>query len=232
MNNRRMENPIRASANHVMRKLSIASMTSMNSLASTFSKRSISHHNTPVANVQPQPCAAPTTPIVDDGYTSSSEQSVATTRPSKATEKRKPVLVDFHNTPKAFLPEDFGLDIKPRQRARKLSARLSMMIESEDSESSVRSNPRTASHKSSHENVTIEQSGAPKPETVEVVPVSLSFGSDGAGEAEAEVDKPVDKDVKKRGKTRRSELKSSTPGEPVHHKRLARTRKAIMRLFV
>jgi hypothetical protein len=207
-------------------------MTSMNSIASTFSKRSVSHHTALVANTQPPPWPTPSTPVIDDGYTSSSEQSIATTRPKTISEKRKPV-VDFHNTPKAFLPEDFGLDIQPRQRARKLSARLSMMIETEDSEDSVPSRPRTAaSHKSSKENVTVQQSPLPKVETVEVVPPSPCFGSDGAGEAETENEKPVDKDLKKKAKAHRSELKSSSSGEPVSHNRLARARKAILHLFV
>jgi hypothetical protein len=235
MNNRRIENPIRASANHVMRKLSIASMTSMNSIASTFSKRSVSHHTAAVANTTPPSWQTPSTPVVDDGYTSSSEQSIATTRPKTVTEKRKPV-VDFHNTPKAFLPEDFGLDIQPRQRARKLSARLSMMIETENSEDSVLSRPSrphtAASHKSSKENVTVQQPPLPKVETVEVLPPSPCFGSDGAGEAETENEKLMDKDLKKKAKAHRSEVKSSSPGEPISHNRLARARKAILHLFV
>ncbi|KAF2668519.1 hypothetical protein BT63DRAFT_456161 [Microthyrium microscopicum] len=121
MGTKRGDNPIRASANSVMRKLSMAS------IASNFSKRSMSY-STLSGAVQR---AAGGSAAGDDGYASSSGQSTTRTiRPKKAPIKRKrPVLVDFHNTPTAFLPEDFELNVKTssnmNRRSRKLAARLS-----------------------------------------------------------------------------------------------------------
>jgi hypothetical protein len=107
MGSRREENPIRASANSVMRKLSMAS------IASNFSRRSTSYTSLSVHRF-------------DDGNASSSGQSLKTVRPKKAAEnRRRPV--DFHTAPNAFLPEDFGLNLKPDRRVRKLQNRLSSM---------------------------------------------------------------------------------------------------------
>lgn len=97
MGSRRPDFNIRASTNSVMRKLSMAS------IASNFSKRSMS-------------------------YTSISQASTSDSRISKpkpappplpnAPKKlvRKP-LVDFHNAPDAFLPEDFELR-DPKKQSR------------------------------------------------------------------------------------------------------------------
>jgi hypothetical protein len=111
MGGRRVD-PIRASANSVMRKLSMAS------IASNFSKRSLSYSTLSFQRN-------------DDGYASSSNKPTRTIRPHKAPDKRKrSVVVDFHTTPKAFLPEDFELNIKPAngsgRKSRKLALRLSM----------------------------------------------------------------------------------------------------------
>jgi len=132
---RRTENPIRASANSVMRKLSMASITS------NFSKRSLSYSTLSFqkekasVNLEPRVSLGATT---EDGYTSSSGTSSRTVRPKKQGEKpeqrKRPVLVDFHNAPDAFLPEDFELNIKgtnTARRSRKLAARLSLSMTAE-----------------------------------------------------------------------------------------------------
>ncbi|QDS70678.1 hypothetical protein FKW77_001305 [Venturia effusa] len=96
MMSRRPDNPIRASANSVMRKLSMAS------IASNFSKRSasfasFSHHRMNETSIIP-PNPLPPLP---------------STRPKRTLVKRpcpnSGPLVDFHSAPTAFLPEDFEL---------------------------------------------------------------------------------------------------------------------------
>lgn len=109
MVSRRPDNPIRASANSVMRKLSMAS------IASNFSKRSasfasFSHHRLNETSIIPPNPLPP----------------LASTRPKRTLVKRPCPnpgrLVDFHNAPNAFLPEDFelkppSLDSRRRRRA-------------------------------------------------------------------------------------------------------------------
>ena len=81
------------------------------SIASNFSKRSISH-------------ATLSNHRANDGYASSVESNCRAKRVSGG--KKHPVLVDFHTAPNAFLPEDFELNVKPTRRARKVGARLSI----------------------------------------------------------------------------------------------------------
>lgn len=109
MVSRRPDNPIRASANSVMRKLSMAS------IASNFTKRSasfasFSHHRMNETSIIP-PNPVPPLP---------------STRPKRTLVKRPNpshgALVDFHSAPNAFLPEDFelkppSLDHRRRRRA-------------------------------------------------------------------------------------------------------------------
>jgi hypothetical protein len=99
---RRAENPIRASANSVMRKLSMAS------IASNFSKRSPSFTSLNHARSE-EPSSAQTGNI----------------RAKSALSDRRaaPVLVDFHNAPAAFLPTDFELQEKPCSRRKQLKAK-------------------------------------------------------------------------------------------------------------
>ncbi len=98
MSPRRGDNPIRASANSVMRKLS------MTSIAGNFSKRSISHAN--------------------DGH-ASPVGSNRTLRGRQVSDgKKHPVLVDLHTAPNALLPEGSELNTKPNRRARKASVRF------------------------------------------------------------------------------------------------------------
>jgi hypothetical protein len=103
---RRGDNSIRASANSVMRKLSIASV------ASNLSKRSMSH--TALSNHR-----------VKDGYAPSTGSCHAM-RARQVSDTKKHRVVDFHTAPSTFLPDDFELNIKLSRRARKVSARLSI----------------------------------------------------------------------------------------------------------
>lgn len=112
MGGRRGDHHIRASANSVMRKLSMAS------IASNFSKRSLSYSTL-------------SSQRTENGRATSSVQSSEISHACKIPEKRKrPVVVDFHTAPDAFLPEDFELNIKtpkpPIQQTRKLISRLSV----------------------------------------------------------------------------------------------------------
>jgi len=91
----RMENAIRASANSVMRKMSMAS------IASNFSRRSASL----VSNASQ----------VAEDTVSASQKLLGTSHtkfvrhPSNRGKPMSPKLVDFHNAPEQFLPEDFDL---------------------------------------------------------------------------------------------------------------------------
>ena len=93
MLSRRSENSIRASANLMMRKLSMASITS------GFSKRSTSHSS--LKSDQRTNNNNPLTPKV------SAPSLQEPKRPSGM--RRSTAPVDFHTTPKAFLPEDFDI---------------------------------------------------------------------------------------------------------------------------
>lgn len=108
MGPRRSDNPIRASANSVMRKLSMASITSNFSRRSDFSKRSGSFAS----------------------LSQLRREEAGRSRPRRKTPPsamRKSVSapgikVDFHNAPSAFLPADFELvtplnDNKGRRRS-------------------------------------------------------------------------------------------------------------------
>ncbi|KAF1835300.1 hypothetical protein BDW02DRAFT_523546 [Decorospora gaudefroyi] len=107
MSNRRVENQIRASANSVMRKLSMAS------IASNFSRRSPSFSG--ASNTRS-----------DDSFGSRVHKiSQGNLRAQSATDRRPaPAVVDFHNAPAAFLPTDFELeDTRPLSRRRRLATR-------------------------------------------------------------------------------------------------------------
>jgi hypothetical protein len=105
MSSRRMETHIRASANSVMRKLSIAS------LASNFS---ISKRSTSFTSL--------TSHRLDEPRFSASQRSLqfvsSKAKRTAGLEKMRsgrtsPIVIDFHNAPSAFLPEDF--ELKPKQ---------------------------------------------------------------------------------------------------------------------
>ncbi|KAF2100309.1 hypothetical protein NA57DRAFT_35935 [Rhizodiscina lignyota] len=101
MASRRTENSIRASANSVMRKLSMAS------IASNFSKRSISYTSVSTTSTRMMANSS-----IDDGPHASNDS----TRFRSTGSGSGPGLprVDFHNAPNAFLPEDF--ELKPKQK--------------------------------------------------------------------------------------------------------------------
>ncbi|CAI6339689.1 unnamed protein product [Periconia digitata] len=107
MGNRRVENQIRASANSVMRKLSMAS------IASNFSRRSPSYSS--MSNTRSE----------DSFGSKVTKMSQGNLRARSAADRRAaPAVVDFHNAPAAFLPTDFELqDIRPSARRRRLANR-------------------------------------------------------------------------------------------------------------
>jgi hypothetical protein len=154
MSNRRMETQIRASANSVMRKLSMAS------IASNFSRRSPSLSNT--SNTRSE----------DSFGSRVHKMSNGNLRAQSATDRRPaPAVVDFHSAPTAFLPTDFEVeDTRPSSRRRHLASRAigvklpldkplqskpkklrrlsTHLISLPRSESSARVTERTASHAS------------------------------------------------------------------------------------
>ncbi|KAL1611975.1 hypothetical protein SLS60_000198 [Paraconiothyrium brasiliense] len=111
MGNRRVENQFRASANSVMRKLSMASITS------NFSRRSPSFSS--VSNTRSEDSNSSKIHKISHGNLRG--QALADRRPA-------PAVVDFHNAPAAFLPNDFELpDTRPSSRRRRLANRAAGM---------------------------------------------------------------------------------------------------------
>jgi hypothetical protein len=107
MSNRRVETQIRASANSVMRKLSMAS------IASNFSRRSPSFSS--MSNTRSE----------DSFGSRVHKMSQGNLRARSANDRRPaPAVVDFHTAPAAFLPTDFELeDARPSSRRRRLANR-------------------------------------------------------------------------------------------------------------
>jgi hypothetical protein len=106
---RRAENPIRASANSVMRKLSMAS------IASNFSKRSPSYSSLGHARSE-------------ESFRTAGRSSQQGSKNHATHADRRPyaTVVDFHNPPAAFLPTDFELQDGPSDRHRKLGNRAGL----------------------------------------------------------------------------------------------------------
>ncbi|EUC34560.1 hypothetical protein COCCADRAFT_4088 [Bipolaris zeicola 26-R-13] len=132
MSSRRMENQIRASANSVMRKLSMAS------IASNFSRRSPSLSNASNSksddSSKGRVCKAPHGAV----------------RSHSAAERRPvPAVVDFHSAPAAFLPIDFEVeDPRPSSRHRRLAnctGDAETLVEK-----SLQAKPKKVRHLSSH----------------------------------------------------------------------------------
>lgn len=123
MASRRVENPIRASANSVMRKLSMAS------IASNFSRRSPSFTSLSHAR---------------------SEESFSRTRKLSQSNLRAgpvPALVDFHNAPAAFLPTDFELqDGRSGGRRRRFADRAGGNDRSSSERSAIKKARRLSTH--------------------------------------------------------------------------------------
>jgi hypothetical protein len=132
MTNRRVENQIRASANSVMRKLSMAS------IASNFSRRSPSFSS--MSNTRS-----------DDSFGSRVQKvSQGNLRARSATDRRPaPAVVDFHTAPAAFLPTDFELeDARPSSRRRRLANRAVENERSSDKHTPIR--PKRVRRLSTH----------------------------------------------------------------------------------
>jgi hypothetical protein len=107
MSNRRVENQIRASANSVMRKLSMAS------IASNFSRRSPSFSS--MSNTLSEDSFGNRVHTLPQGNLGA--RSAVDRRPA-------PAVVDFHTAPAAFLPTDFEIkDARPSSRRRLLANR-------------------------------------------------------------------------------------------------------------
>jgi hypothetical protein len=132
MSNRRVENQIRASANSVMRKLSMAS------IASNFSRRSPSFSS--MSNTRSEDSHGSRMHRVSQGNLRAIP--VKSRRPA-------PAVVDFHNAPAAFLPVDFELeDMRPIGRSRRAVHRAGGIQRS--SESSTPGKPKRARRLSTH----------------------------------------------------------------------------------
>jgi hypothetical protein len=107
MSSRRVESQIRASANSMMRKLSMAS------IASNFSRRSPSFSS--MSNTRSE-----------DSFGSRVHKMSHGNLQAKPTNDRRPApaVVDFHTAPAAFLPTDFEIkDVRPSSRRRRLANR-------------------------------------------------------------------------------------------------------------
>ncbi|KAH9863818.1 hypothetical protein J1614_009750 [Plenodomus biglobosus] len=191
MSNRRVENQIRASANSVMRKLSMAS------LASNFSRRSPSFSS--VSNGRSE-----------DSYGSRvQKKSQANLRPQSAVERQStPTVVDFHTAPAAFLPTDFELeDVRPTSRRRRLANRAAGAERS--SEKVSPSKPKKVRRLSAHI-ISLPRSESIAP----VAERSLSQGSESTvlrlSEPLADFVWPKDVKKEKRKEERRSDSKPTS----------------------
>ncbi|KAF1943575.1 hypothetical protein EJ02DRAFT_433135 [Clathrospora elynae] len=132
MSNRRVENQIRASANSVMRKLSMAS------IASNFSRRSPSFSS--ASNTRSEDSFGSRVPKASQGNLQA---------PSAPDRQPAPAVVDFHNAPAAFLPTDFEVeDTRPSSRRRRLANRA--MGEEQSNEKTVQSKPKKMRRLSTH----------------------------------------------------------------------------------
>ncbi|KAF2864824.1 hypothetical protein BDV95DRAFT_632651 [Massariosphaeria phaeospora] len=122
MGNRRVEDQIRASANSVMRKLSMAS------IASNFSRRSPSFSS--LSNTRSEDSFGSKVHKISQGNLRA--RPVVDRRPA-------PAVVDFHNAPAAFLPTDFELqDTRPSSRRRRLANRAAGIERSSDKSTPAR----------------------------------------------------------------------------------------------
>lgn len=105
----RLSDPIRASANHVIRKFSMASITSN----FTSSKRSASYANIAASRKEDMPPPKAKT-------------SARNRAPPKSP---RPPLVDFHNAPEAFLPADFELKDPATKRKQSILRTFTLTME-------------------------------------------------------------------------------------------------------
>lgn len=135
---KRSEYNIRASANHVIRKLSMAS------IASNFSKRSLSYASVSQASIAemrtpkglkpqklkgrnpfPLPSVSASSPMLGDPAAASCASAVlqkSTGTNEQSQNLSKPSVINFHNAPDAFLPEDFDLKTTLKAGRQRLGA--------------------------------------------------------------------------------------------------------------
>jgi hypothetical protein len=132
MSSRRVENQIRASANSMMRKLSMAS------IASNFSRRSPSFSS--MSNTRSE----------DSFGSRVHKMSHGNLRARQANDRRPaPAVVDFHTAPAAFLPTDFEIeDVRPSSRRRRLANRAVGIERSSDKNTPAR--PKRVRRLSTH----------------------------------------------------------------------------------
>lgn len=110
----RLSDPIRASANHVIRKFSMASITSNFSS----SKRSASYTSISQSSRKED---MPPPPRKD--------KMLRREPPSGSSRSPRPPLVDFHTAPEAFLPADFELQDPAAERKKSALRTLTMTME-------------------------------------------------------------------------------------------------------
>ena len=112
----RRSDPIRASANHVIRKFSMASITSNFSS----SKRTASYTSVCSRRKEDIP---PSLPPSSKAFGSKNGRATLTKTP-------RPPLIDFHTAPEAFLPSDFELQDPATTKSKKSALRaLTMTME-------------------------------------------------------------------------------------------------------
>ena len=109
----RLSDPIRASANHVIRKFSMASITSNFSS----SKRSASYTSMSQSS-RKEEMPPPRKP-----------KTLRREPPAGSSRSPRPPLVDFHNAPEAFLPADFELHDPTAKRKKSAFRTLTMTME-------------------------------------------------------------------------------------------------------
>jgi hypothetical protein len=211
MSNRRVENQIRASANSVMRKLSMAS------IASNFSRRSPSFSS--MSNTRSE----------DSLGSRVHKMSQGNLRARSATDRRPaPAVVDFHTAPAAFLPTDFEIEVaRPSSRRRRVANRP--VGTEHTSDKSALSKPKRARRLSTHL-VNLPQSES----SVRVTGNSISEESTItiARESEPLADLGLSRDNEKHRKidTRASALRKETSGIP-SSKKFMKSKSRIFRFW-
>jgi len=214
MSSRKVENQIRASANSVMRKLSMAS------IASNFSRRSPSFSS--MSNTRSE-----------DSFGSRvhNKMSHGNLRPRSATDRRPaPTVVDFHTAPAAFLPTDFEIqDIRPSSRRRRLANRAGGDERSSDKATPAR--PKRVRRLSTHiMNLPRSESSA------RVAARSTSHGSASTVQRPFEEPRPAlvmcgENEGQKRKETRESSSRGEPSGMPPS-KKFLKSKSKIFKFWV
>ena len=219
MGNRRVENQIRASANSVMRKLSMAS------IASNFSRRSPSFSS--ISNTRSEDSNSSRTHKTSHGNLRG--HGIASRRPA-------PAVVDFHNAPAAFLPNDFELpDTRPSSRRRRLANRATGT--ERWSEKNTPGKPKRTRRLSSHL-ITLPRTDASNCGGSRVESRSTSMASHNTvlrpTESTAEQVRGQENERVKRsaGRERLATRRESSAGSPPSTKRFLKSRSRIFKFWV